>query len=109
MNIKKFVAKNAREAIQMVKKDMGQDAVILRTRTIYLTDKETKIPGRKIEVTAAIDYDTEISNTTDTNPVHDKLLVLQNEIKEIKEALLSTDAGSTLLPEIYFNQKLKDL
>jgi len=34
MNIKRFIAQNAQEAIKMVKKEMGSEAIILRTRTI---------------------------------------------------------------------------
>ncbi len=56
MNIKTFVAKNAREAMQMVKREMGSEAVILRTRTLPFSEEAPTPSGQRIEVTAAVDY-----------------------------------------------------
>jgi len=54
MKIKKFVGKNFKEALEMVKKELGADAIILSSRTMKtgplgLLKKET------VEVTAALD------------------------------------------------------
>jgi flagellar biosynthesis protein FlhF len=54
MKIKKFAGKNFKEALEMVKKELGSDAIILSSRTIRtgpmgLLKKET------VEVTAALD------------------------------------------------------
>ena len=50
MKIKTFQAKNFREALSLVKKEMGDDAVIL-------SSEERKGIVPRVEVTAAVDYD----------------------------------------------------
>lgn len=112
MNIKKFIANNAQEALQIVKKDMGSEAVILRTRTLPASGEGGKKPIQKIEVTAAVDYDAPVSghqnqNHFDPDSVLNKWQQMEIELKEIKEALLSADAGAILMPEVYFNKELK--
>ena len=57
MNIKKFIADNPQQALMMVKKEMGPDAVILETRTITPSGGHSGKGRSKIEVTAAIDYE----------------------------------------------------
>ena len=54
MRIKKYVAETMREALLQIKKDLGEDAVILKTRKL---PKKLFVPGSKdeIEVTAALD------------------------------------------------------
>jgi flagellar biosynthesis protein FlhF len=52
MRIKKFTARNFSEALEMVKKELSQDAIILST-------EEKKGLRPRVEVTAAIDYDDE--------------------------------------------------
>jgi len=56
MKIKKFKAKNFSEALDMVKKELSEDAIILST-------EEKKGIRPFVEVTAAVDYD----NTPDSN------------------------------------------
>ncbi|MBW2609909.1 MAG: flagellar biosynthesis protein FlhF [Deltaproteobacteria bacterium] len=105
MNIKRFIARNAQEAIRMVKRDMGPEAVILKTRTIL---EDSGRSNQKIEVTAAVDYDAPVVISNDTNPAHEGWRQrLERELGEIKEALLCADAGRTMTPEIYYNQELK--
>ena len=53
MNIKKFTANSAQEAVQSVKREMGPEAVILRTRTL----SSRGLKGQRVEVTAAVDYE----------------------------------------------------
>lgn len=97
MNIRKFIAPSSGEAIKMVKKEMGEDAVILRTKTLQ---------GRGIEVTAAIDYESQpVKKEMDVN---NEIKELGRELKEIKEALLFSDAGRVLAPELYFDQELRE-
>src|SRR5512135_1579954 len=50
MKIKRFQAKTFREALSMVKREMGNDAVILST-------EEQKGMNVLVEVTAAVDYE----------------------------------------------------
>ena len=108
MNIKKFIASNSQEAMNLVKKDMGRDAVILKTRTIPSPGNGSGRYDRKIEVTAAMDYDAHRNTTHDQRPANEGLQRLEREISEIKETLLCVDAGSTLTPEILFNLELKN-
>jgi flagellar biosynthesis protein FlhF len=112
MNIKKFIAKNSREAMQMVKKDMGPEAVILKTRTINSSSGYNKRSQRMIEVTAAVDYHAPIVTSSDQgsyqSPPSIGLERLEKDIREIKEALLSSDAGTSLKSEFFFNQEIKN-
>jgi flagellar biosynthesis protein FlhF len=61
MRIKKFKAKNFSEALSLVKKELGEDAIILSSE------------GRKgmrssVEVTAAIDYENTITKIQRERP-----------------------------------------
>jgi flagellar biosynthesis protein FlhF len=112
MNIKKFIAKNSQEAMQMVKKDMGTEAVILKTRTINSGSGYNKRSQRMIEVTAAVDYRAPIVTTSGQgsyqSPTGIGLERLEKDIREIKETLLCSDAGTSLKPEFIFNQEIKN-
>lgn len=93
----------------MVKKQMGPEAVILRTRTIPFSDKTTgrSDRGNGIEVTAAVDYEAPKFYEDYSNIKKDDMGDLGRELREIKEALLCADAARTLNPEIFFNQELR--
>ncbi len=52
MKIKKFTAKNYKEALELIKKELGDDAVIL-------SSEERKGMPSYVEITAAIDYNNE--------------------------------------------------
>ena len=55
MRIKKFTAKNYADALEQVKRDLGEDALIMSTRSIK---PGSPLSGRsvanKVEITAAI-------------------------------------------------------
>jgi flagellar biosynthesis protein FlhF len=113
MNVKKYYAHTTQEAIKLVKKEMGPDAVILRTKTIHIPARGSVSPREKIEVTAAIDYDIAEVTVQNGNPVqsHESLKRwddLESELKEIKDLFWSLEAGATLKPEIYFNGALRN-
>lgn len=55
MKIKRFEARDTKTAVAMVKKEMGEDAVILANKTLS-TGKDGK---SRVEVVAAMDYDLE--------------------------------------------------
>jgi flagellar biosynthesis protein FlhF len=55
MRIKKYVAKSMREALLEIKKDLGESAVILKTRKMNATS--FPFGGKDIEVTAAVEED----------------------------------------------------
>jgi flagellar biosynthesis protein FlhF len=114
MNIKKYIADTAQEAVRLVKKEMGPEAVILRTRTL-LPGKDLPQETRgKVEVTAAMDYDfSELDNPNpsfkDQPSILDKWQHLAREIAAIKEVVLSADIGNRTLPEIYYNREIRNL
>lgn len=105
MNIRKFIAGNSRDAMKMVKKEMGEEAVILRTRSVPYSGKNSKA-GQGIEVTAAIDY--EAPETNQHQPANDEIKQLSRELREIKDALLFSDADNVLNPELYFNHDVRE-
>jgi flagellar biosynthesis protein FlhF len=108
MNIKKFFAENTHEAMKMVKKEMGADAVIIRTKTISNPDRAYGRGKKGIEVTAAVDYD--IVEEKPVNVVSDQgsLQRLERQLKEIKDALMMADAGAFLKPDCFYNRDLKE-
>lgn len=108
MNIKRFIAKDAREALNMVKRELGSEAVILRTRTIPSRGEDPATSKKMIEVTAAVDYESHVDGAVDSRPVHDALEPLETELREIKNVLLCHDADSVLKPEFFFDRNLRD-
>lgn len=112
MNIKKYVAGTVQEALQMVKRDMGAEAVILETRTIQ-GPRGVQKAGKKIEVTAAIDYDPGTGAVSeslglDLHAVLERTRCLEAEMREIKDAFLSAEAGNLLGPDYRFNRLLRN-
>ena len=108
MNIKRYTASSAQEALRMVKKEMGADAVILRTRKI-------SPPGgnNRIEVTAAIDYEStaglyEAKNNHEFDATNHDWQYLAREIREVKDLLLGIESKSILPPDLYFNHDLRN-
>jgi flagellar biosynthesis protein FlhF len=107
MNIRKYIAKDAQEAMRMVKKEMGSDAVILRTRTVPFSDKTTSRSMHGIEVTAAVDYEAPKFYGDHSYTKKDNVGDLGRELREIKEALLCAEAAQNLNPEFFFDQELR--
>ena len=62
MKIKKFTARTFSEALEMVKRELSKDAVILST-------EEKKGLRPRVEVTAAIDYDAEAAQGSQAPPL----------------------------------------
>lgn len=108
MNIKKFKAKTTQEAIQMVKREMGPDAVILKTRSISAFDAGIDGKGKAVEVTAAVDYEEAVAqeetrNQVDSGEMKRQWRQMEYELRQIKEFLLSADAKGNLGSDIRFN------
>ncbi len=57
MKIKKYRAESIKDALKMVRNDLGQNAVILKTQQVAKDGFLGMIGKTEIEVTAAIDYD----------------------------------------------------
>jgi len=111
MNIKRFIGADNQEALRMVKKEMGPDAVILGTRSL-------PSPGggpRRVEVTAAVDFSPPEAPAgrpgQGTFSQTDALVLrwdsLEKELRDIKSAILRADAGRGLSPEVYFNPAVR--
>jgi len=108
MNIKRFTASSAQEVLQMVKKEMGADAVILRTRKISSPEG-----SNRIELTAAIDYEntaglSSANRDRDTVSTDRHWQYLEREVRDIKDLLLSVESNSILPPDLYFNHDLRN-
>ncbi|KAA0257117.1 flagellar biosynthesis protein FlhF [Deferribacter autotrophicus] len=107
MKIKKYEVYDMREAIELIKKDLGPDAVILSTKKIVKNGSFGLFSRPIIEVTAAIDYEPEVKskkekltdNTVESKKTDidieelinrlglDKFEVVLKEISEIKRQL----------------------
>lgn len=113
MNIKRFIAKNAQEALRMVKKEMGEEAVILKTRTLDAGTSYPKGKGSRIEVTAAIDYDapavsSQISTRTGAREMMERYRDMESQLKEIKALLWSIEAGTVVKSEPFFDHSARE-
>ncbi len=92
MKIKKFVAPSMQEALKMIKKEFGDDAIILSNKSVEL--KEHPEWKNAIEVTAAIDKKDEIKKETFNQ-------VIQKSVQEKPEpSSLSNAQFSSLQKEI---------
>ena len=90
MRVKKIRAKNFSEALTLVKRELGEDAVILSS-----DDRKGSKPY--VEVTAAVDYDIEtgseaafpavtaVSSPDETN----EIMELKNELKGLRQSIES--------------------
>jgi flagellar biosynthesis protein FlhF len=59
MRIKRFEARDIHSAMAMVKEELGEDAVILSTRTLKPQDGTAATRRARVEIVAAMDYDQE--------------------------------------------------
>ena len=91
MKIKTFTAKSYSEALEMVKKEFGPDAVIIET-------EEVKDGNFSVKLTAAIDFDFETTETLNKKTAFQSYL--SNEFAEENEEALSS-------PYIY-NDEIKE-
>jgi flagellar biosynthesis protein FlhF len=111
MRIRRFVAKNSREALRKVKEEMGSGAVILGSRTLRSADSSETQP--MLEVTAAVSLDSrqEKLNAVQAEAGGEELILerwqrLEEELQELKEILWSTEARSTLGMKVLYNSGL---
>jgi len=117
MNIKRFIANSNQEALRLIKREMGPDAVILKTRTLPSQEDASGHIQRRVEVTAAVDYDAPALGTDGASsapPITQEALLkrwesLETELRDIKSAILSAEAGRRLAPELYFDPATRSL
>ena len=108
MRIKRFKARDTKTAIQMVKDELGPEAVILSTRE--LNDPWTGL-GPSVEITAGVGYQPKAQAGPPTvgrrriethdedrkeNAAPSSLRLLEGEMAEIKELLLDMTNRSNL-------------
>ncbi len=113
MNIKRFIAQNAQEALRMVKKEMGEDAVILKTRTLDPGTARSAEKKGRIEVTAAIDYDAPAVSShkrghTGAREMMERYGDMESQLREIKALLWSIEAGTVLKSEPFFDHSARE-
>ena len=82
MHVKKFTAENIKEALRLVKRELGPDAIIISTREIEPVSNNGK--GHTVEVTAAMDF-----NCDEMPEIKELIHPLQKEIAELKEIVKS--------------------
>ncbi|HJP18573.1 MAG TPA: flagellar biosynthesis protein FlhF [Nitrospinota bacterium] len=82
MHVKKFTAKNIKEALRLVKKELGADAIIISTRDIDPVSNNGK--AHAVEVTAAMDF-----NCDEMPEIKGLIYPLKKEIAELKEIIKS--------------------
>jgi flagellar biosynthesis protein FlhF len=86
MRIKKYQAKNFRQALSLVKKDLGANAVIL-------SSEEIKSARPYVEITAAVEYDGDMNAQTEytvtpavSGPAgYDEFRSLKNEVMNLRD------------------------
>jgi flagellar biosynthesis protein FlhF len=80
MRIKKYFAKNMRDALTQIKEDLGEDAVILKTRKLQ---KNLFAMGEKneVEVTAAVDDTSEDQKNVQVMPLN--LIPKKDEVQGV--------------------------
>jgi len=112
MNIKRFVGRNTQETLRMVKEEMGNDAVILRTRTIHPGGEKSGDSRETIEVTAAVDYDVtchfqQEKGDTGARALLERYENLEAQIREIRDLLWSIEAGAVLQPDTILDPQVR--
>ena len=84
MKVKKFQAKTFGEALLNIKKELGEDAIIISS-----DDRKGTRPY--VEVTAAVDYDIEPAGNLNYSPAHSTsnsdIVELKNEMKNLRESI----------------------
>jgi len=90
MNIKRYVAKNMQEALYMIKKDLGPDAMIVSSKKVR--DKGIRgffVPG-KIEVTAVVEK-------SETELVKEELGQIKNLLTHVSQNPLAEQQESSVI------------
>jgi flagellar biosynthesis protein FlhF len=96
MRLRKFVAQDLREAIALVKSELGPDAMVVSTREV-----KRGLLGRGVEVTAAVDDDPPAENPTLEAPslseadVERIMAPLRSELRSIRTQLEPVTGAET--------------
>lgn len=99
MNVRKFIASSIAEALTQVKSELGEEAVILRTRTVKQPGVKGMVSREQVEVMAATpdrtppdptttpEHVSRFLNRMETRPVETGVDRLRDELSELKTHL----------------------
>lgn len=86
MKIKKFVGKNFKEALEIVKKELGPDAIILSSKSVK-TGPFGIISKDAVEVTAAIDESVKTEIVNERQPVSVEVEEIIRELRGLRDEM----------------------
>ncbi|NLK43099.1 MAG: flagellar biosynthesis protein FlhF [Tissierellia bacterium] len=89
MKVKKYVGQTAHEAMLKLKNELGPDAVILNTKTIRDKGLFGMFKKPLVEITAAYEDKDLISKNSRQTSYDNKLIDINQELKELKNIVLS--------------------
>lgn len=96
MRLKSFIAKNTKEAMQMVREELGEDAIIVATH-----EEKNAVGGRQVHITAAVEKD---MNYEEEGPSEDWLYDDDDNeamvIEELTETLLRHSVPDEILDQV---------
>lgn len=87
MRIKRYVAEDMVKAMALIKQDMGNDAIILSTKTVKKGGFLGFFSRKMIEVTAASDLNNEYLTKVDDTKIYDKRGNKNDGIEELKQEM----------------------
>ena len=99
MRLKSFTARNTKEAMQMVREELGEDAIIVATH-----EEKNAVGGRQVQITAAIERDSYYPDTPPDEPSEDWLYADDDNeamvIEELTETLLRHTVPDDILEQM---------
>lgn len=99
MRLKSFTAKNTKDAMQMIREELGEDAIIIATH-----EEKNAVGGRQVQITAAVEKDVYYSDDHQDEPSQNWLYEDDDNesmvIEEITETLLRHTVPEEILEQI---------
>ncbi len=99
MRLKSFTARNTKEAMQMVREELGEEAIIVATH-----EEKNAVGGRQVQITAAIERDGYYSDRDEPEASEDWLYDDDDNeamvIEEVTETLLRHAVPEEILEQI---------
>jgi len=99
MKIKKYLAYDMKEACQLIRQDLGPDAVIINTRQVRQKGIFGFVKARMVEVTAAVDeialQDSPVQKLKEAQGDNDKFGREMQEMKELLQQIIAKEKKAT--------------
>lgn len=99
MRLKSFTARNTKEAMQMVREELGEDAIIVATH-----EEKNAAGARQVHITAAVEKDVYYTDSKDSKPTENWLYDDDDNeamvIEEVTENLLRHTVPEEVLEQI---------